>query len=633
MEQNSSKTGGLINVVVALLATAAGAWLAVRSDALAGYAGLIFLGTGAGVTLISLFHIFLEQRERVERLEYAEIEAKARGGTLFGAEAGNFPAKQAREQFERWGLPTLTLLLLLAQLGAIYWIISRKLGPAYTAYAASLKRGHSVAGISEPLLPLCMAAGLLVVLFLRGKYVCAMARFGGQELLRPGGGYLLLGSYLYAAVALVLVAAQFHYPLADIVAGWLLAAGLILLAIENLFRVVFEAYRPRVKGQEVHLLYDSRLVGFVGRGRSVRETVAHTLDYQFGFKVSETWGYQFLQERFFVLAAALVGLPLLSTCVVIVKPNEQALLERFGQRVAGREVLDPGLHFKWPWPMDRLYRFQPGRVQSFNIGFVPDPAKEKETTSVWTASHAKEEYDMLVSSRPKGAAVAAVDVPVSLLSVSIPVQFQITNVVEWAYQNAEAAEVLENVATREVVRYLLSVDLDDIMTTGRSNAVAALRERIQGAAASRRLGVQILYIGLQDIHPPVKIAADFETAVGEQQRKQVKLLEAQAAAYRTNVLAGAEAFRREAGAESEFTRRTAQLMAQATQFTNQIHALESAPQVFPQRAYLAAVERALAGVRKFVVIATNTQEVVQLNLEEKVRKDILDIKLPPAKTP
>lgn len=630
MEQNN-KTGGVINVAVAFLAASAGVWLAVRSDSLTGYAALIFLGSGAMVALISLFHIFLEQHERVERLEYAEIEAKARGTALFDAEAGSFPAQQSREQFERWGVPTLTILLLLAQIATLYWLIWKKLGPAYTSYAAAIKRGHSVPGIPDPLLPLCMAAGLVVVLFLRGKYVCAMARHGGQNLLRPGGGYLLLGSYLYALVAATLVAAQFSYAIADIIGGWVLAAGLILLALENLFRVVFEAYRPRVKGQEVQMLYDSRIVGFAGQSRSMGATVAHTLDYQFGFKVSETWGYQFLQERFFVLLACLIGLPMLSTCVVIIKPSEQALLERWGQRVAGREVLEPGLHFKLPWPADKIYRYQPGRVQNFNIGFVPDPAKEKETTSVWTASHAKEEYDMLVSTRPKAG--AAVDAPVSLLSVSIPVQFQITNVVDWAYQNAEAAVVLESVATREVVRYLLGVDLDEITTTGRSNAVTLLRERIQQSADRQQLGVQIVYIGLQDIHPPVKIAADFETAVGEQQRKQVRILEAQAGAYRTNTLAGAEAFRRVAVAEAEFTRRTARLMAQSAQFTNQIQAFNAAPQVYPQRAYLASLERALVGVRKFVVSATNTQEVIQLNLEEKVRKDILDIKLPPAKTP
>ena len=133
----------------------------------------------------------------------------------------------------------MMIILLLSQIALLYWLVWKKLGPAYTGYAAAMKRGHSVAGLSEPLLPLCMAAGLVVALFLRGKYVCAIARLSGQNLLRPGGSYLLLGSYVYALVAAVLVSAQLNYAIGDILGGWVLAAGLVLLVLENLFRVVF----------------------------------------------------------------------------------------------------------------------------------------------------------------------------------------------------------------------------------------------------------------------------------------------------------------------------------------------------------------------------------------------------------
>ena len=54
--------------------------------------------------------------------------------------------------------------------------------------------------------------------------------------------------------------------------------------------------------------------------------------------------------------------------------------------------------------------------------------------------------------------------PVSLITVSIPVQFQITNVLAWAYTNADPASLLQDLATREVVRYLAGVDLNDVMS-------------------------------------------------------------------------------------------------------------------------------------------------------------------------
>ena len=51
-----------------------------------------------------------------------------------------------------------------------------------------------------------------------------------------------------------------------------------------------------------------------------------------------------------------------------------------------------------------------------------------------------------------------------LINVSIPVQFQITNVLDWAYNNADPTNLLQDLATREVVRYLAGVDLNDLLS-------------------------------------------------------------------------------------------------------------------------------------------------------------------------
>ena len=68
----------------------------------------------------------------------------------------------------------------------------------------------------------------------------------------------------------------------------------------------------------------------------------------------------------------------------------------------------------------------------------------------------------------------------SLLTVSVPVQFQITNLVDWAYTNEDAPGLLEDLGTREVVRYLVGVDMNEIMSQGREEAAQVLR------TASRR---------------------------------------------------------------------------------------------------------------------------------------------------
>ena len=63
--------------------------------------------------------------------------------------------------------------------------------------------------------------------------------------------------------------------------------------------------------------------------------------------------------------------------------------------------------------------------------------------------------------------------------------------------------------------------------------------------------------------------------------------------------------------------------AEAGQFTNQIAAYRVSPSVYLQRSYLETLARALGPVRKYILTATNTQDILILNLEQNIREDLL----------
>jgi membrane protease subunit HflK len=319
---------------------------------------------------------------------------------------------------------------------------------------------------------------------------------------------------------------------------------------------------------------------------------------------------------------------------VFLEPGEQALLERFGRPVNGGTVLGPGPHFKWPWPIDKIYRYNTGEVQSFNVGFVPDPARANEKTILWTVSHYKEEHNLLVASRDRQLLTATnrpgeQAVPVNLIAASIPVQFHITDTPAWAYHHENARVLLEQLATREVVRYLVGVDFLDIMSVNLEPAARELRERIQSRADELGLGVGILLVGLQGIHPPVPVAGDFEAVNGAAQEVEAKILKAEGETNKTILLAQAEAQEKVRVAESEALRRVSGAIAQAARFTNQITAYQAAPEVYPARLHLQTFARASADARKYLVAPTNTSDVIQIDLQDKLRPDLLDVDLSP----
>ncbi len=286
--------------------------------------------------------------------------------------------------------------------------------------------------------------------------------------------------------------------------------------------------------------------------------------------------------------------------------------------------------------MDEVYRYRTEQIQSFNVGFTPDPKTENQNVVLWTVSHTKEE-NFLVANREQTSLQETNDAagkrtpPVSLLTVSIPVQFQINDLLAWAYNNDNASNLLQDLATREVVRYFVSVDLNEVMSRGRLDAAEALRRAIQAAADERKLGAQIIFVGLQDIHPPVKVAPDYEKVVGAIQSKQAKILAAQAAAIATNAGAGADAFKKINAAEAARQRQQVSAWARAALFTNQIPAFAAAPSVYSARAYLRTFASATATSRKYVLLTTNTQDVFQFDLQDKIRTDLLENLDPSAK--
>ena len=633
--ERTTQRHGLINLF-ALLATAVATFAVARvCQSLAAQITTVFLGLGVLGAVVSWFQMRLEDRERLEKLEYDEVTKGGSGSsTLFNTgEAEAFPARRSREQFEKFFVPGFTVLLLLLQAGVAWWLW-RWLGKLTT-----------VPELKNPLAAMPILGLMTLVLFLIGQYASGLARLQGQRLLNSGASALLLGAYLLALNIASIAAAHFGRPNLDLYLARALCLLLALLAVENLLSLLLETYRPRVKGKAARILYESRLIALLSHPEGVFTTVAHSLDYQFGFKVSETWFYQFLRRSIALLALAYFAILLLSTCLVFVRPGEQALLERFGKPVAGREILGPGFHAKWFWPVERTHRYRAQEIQTFYVGFEHEEGGEDEHAQdkdhdkaqpvvLWTVSHIKNEFHLLVASRARieaGSTNVSKAPPVNLLSVGIPVQYQVTNLTQWAYNYSDAGALLKELGTREVCRYLVGVDVNEIMSTARFTAGEELRRRIQARTDERNLGAKILFVGLQDVHPPVAVGAAYEKVMAARQQREANIRRARAYATRTNALASSDATRRKLDASAESTRKIAAATATESLFTNQVVAFKASPDVYKQRAYLQAMARGGAGARKFILGNTNSQQVLQLNMEDKIREDILNIPLPTPK--
>ncbi|MCS7089609.1 MAG: SPFH domain-containing protein [Verrucomicrobiota bacterium] len=614
---------GLINLLT-LLGVAAAAFGAARYvDSLAGHVAALHLGLGALVAFVSWFQLRLEEQEAEEQWELDEMLRAKGQAALFGTEEAELlPARRARKQFERFFVPVFTFLLFVLQATGLWWLwrwLDRQTLPP----------------VAPPLMAMSFFGLFSLVLFLIGKFSSTLARLENQRLLRPSGDYVLFGAYLCMIAAAAVVGVEAGWPRTDLWVARVLVIVLGVVALETALNLILEIYRPRLKGQKPRPVYESRLVGLLSRPEGLVTTAAEALDYQFGFKVSETWFYKFLERALGWLLLLQLAVLLLSTCFVVVEPGQQALLERFGRPAGARALLGPGLHVKWPWPIEKVYRYRTEEIQTLTVGIEPEeprPGVRDTRTVVWSVAHGKEDLFMvatrdetrLTRSDREDRSVP----PVSFLAVNVPIHFQIRDVQQWAYGHQNAAALLEKLATREIVRYLVSADLGEIMSEGRARAAAELRDRIQRAAEQRQLGVQILFVGLQGIHPPVKVAPEYARVVSAWHTRRARILDAQADAIRTNALASAQAFVLTNNALAERLQLEQMSLARAAAFTNQEPAFRAAPNVYPMRAYLQAFLPAVADTRKYVLWTTNVQDIIQVDLQDRIRQDLLDVALP-----
>ena len=617
MERNLSKNG-LINALALLAAGLGVAALSHYEKSLTATVAAGFFLVGFLVALVSWFQMRLAMREEAERLEVESLSTSRGDSALFSESAAEtFPARRAREQFDRWLVPAFTVLLGALEAVGVLW------------FYRELREGADPVSAPDPTLALAGFASIGLVLFLLGKYAVRLAQLEDSRLLRPGASAVLLGALLAGVSAIVAVCDWLGFPKYDRYIAWVLIGLFALVTVETLFALIFEIYRPRVRGKAIRLIYESRITGLLGQTGGLFSTAAQALDYQFGFEVSDTWFYKFLKTRLVWLLLVWLGILTVSTCFVAIDPGQQGLLERFGRPVEGG-VLDSGLHLKLPWPIDDVVRYDTRSLQSFNVGFVPDPEKEGERTLLWTRPHYKEEFNLLVASREQQAAATPGDqtVPVNLLTVSIPVQYVIRDVRAWAYNHANAGDLIERIANREVVRYMASVDIDKIMSFGRLEASHDLQALIQKKADDARLGVQIVLVGLQDIHPPVgnkqlRVAAAYEEVIGAIADKESKVLAAEAYRAETLPRATADAARKLNEAHAAATRRSAMAAGQAAQFNNQLAAYNAAPTVFRARTYLDTFATAVGPARKLVIGPTNTSDVIIFNLEDSIASGLL----------
>ena len=658
----------LLSVIFFVITLLLGRW----SGFFAVYAASFFILASALIWLVLLIQFHQRALAEQEKLDMSELARDQRVDRIFqqkGEQAQLFAVAQKRLQIlEKWFLPIFSGII------AAYQI-------AIGLYLLKFSSDSNSAVGNQPLLcAVCMTA-IAFVGFLLSKYATGMSTQTDWKPLRAGGSFLFGSAVLSLVLAVALVLAQYKILAVINVIDYCIPVFLIVLGIETSLNVIFDIYRPRLSGYYTRAAFDSRLLGLINEPGEILHTAAGAIDYQFGFKVSQTWFYKLLEKAIIPLIFfGAVTLYLLS-CIIVVNPDEQAIIEHWGnpKNAQGEVCLKgPGITCKWPWPIDIARIYPTRKIAELDIGFVPktDPKTGEVIREplLWGKEHYKEEHSILVASMQGAEKSSEGAAPVSLLKANIPVQYRVKDLYAFIYNYDNPAERLEDICYRELAKFAAgsTIEVDDeaalqnsLLGAGRAKAKQVLTENIQASADRAGLGVEIVFLGLQGIHPPTQVAADYERVVGAVQIKQAIILDAEARRNRTlTELAGSvdeaqklyalsskyqqtgyksdsnqlaqldNAFARASGeifarlreAQGYAFERTVLAEATGKRFSSQVKAYHAAEDIYKHEQRLAVLEECLPNIRKYVVVAdANDSQVYIVDLQEKLTPSLYEM--------
>lgn len=286
------------------------------------------------------------------------------------------------------------------------------------------------------------------------------------------------------------------------------------------------------------------------------------------------------------IAAAVVVVGLFATdCTYQIQEQEQAVLSTLG---VPKAVTETGLHFKLPL-IQQVHKVNT-TIQGFPIGY------DQESNEV-----VADEGIMITSDY-------------NFIDVDFFVEYRITEPVKYLYTSQQPEDILKSISQSCIRTVIASYTVDDVLTTGKSEIQAKIKEMIMEKMDVQDVGIQLVNITIQDAEPPTQeIMKAFKAVETAKQGKETAVNNANK--YRNEKLPEAEAQADQIiqDAEAQKQVRINEAEAEVARFNAMYEEYVKNPAVTKQRMFYETMEDVLPGMKIVIDNGDGTQKVLPLD--------------------
>jgi P-type Cu+ transporter len=296
--------------------------------------------------------------------------------------------------------------------------------------------------------------------------------------------------------------------------------------------------------------------------------------------------------------------PLLSSAAALyvlsgiytLRPDETGIIEHFGRKIV--PYSGPGLHYKIPWPVDRLTRLQTNLVRTVEIGFRSNPKSSvavEPSAYEWNAQHRTGRY----TSVPEEASMLTGDQ--NMIELTATVFYRAERPDSYLFRQLDADATVRSASASVVENIVTAASLDEVLTLDRRAIEARARAVLQGRLDRYDSGIRVLQVKLEDVHPSQEVVDAFRKVSDAFEEKSRLINEAEG--YRNEQLAvsrgNAKAMLK--SAEAYRIQRQTRAQGDAARFQLAETAFRSASAATENRLYLETLEEVLPGKKKLIL--------------------------------
>lgn len=265
----------------------------------------------------------------------------------------------------------------------------------------------------------------------------------------------------------------------------------------------------------------------------------------------------------------------------IVDTQEQGVVLRFGEY---HRSDPPGLHYHYPWPIERVYTPRVTDINKVEIGFRDDPRSRGGRLSI-----------------PQESLMLTGDL--NIVDVNFVVQWKINsvNTEDFLFNVRRADAMVKPVAESAMREVIGQMDLEKIITSGQTEITNSSKEIMQKMLNDYGAGVQIVSVNLNRPDVPADVIDAFQDVKRAEQEKNTLINKAEA--YRNDIIprARGRAVKEEQQALAYKRQVTERAQGDVARFLSVYDEYRQAKDVTKKRIYLETMENILSRMNKFII--------------------------------